>query len=295
MNDSEYVGTKDIANTIATCTESGDNSKGEPMSKGALSYNGKAVIYARVSTDDKDQDPMTQVRNITKWCEDNNIEIVGTYVEEKSGKNTDRPQLRACLGHIALERITYLVAWHQTRLSRDTNDMTHILKVCSDNGTAIRYVSSDTKPETDEGELINYVATWQGKSERMKLAMNTKAGMESAKLKGVHCGRMLAFCFTHRVAENKAMIQSRDDAKQKTVIMSLNDLMDMARQGLTTYYVAKNILHIAPSTLVKALKHEGKLEEYRSICSEARGQCKQGVTPTRVEDAPENLSIRGEY
>lgn len=259
-------------------------------------YNGMtAVLYARVSTDDKDQTTESQIREMKRWCELNGVTIEHIYEEERSAKDMDRHELDAVLGRISRGGINILLAWSESRLSRNVKDMEQILDYVRKYSTVIRYVSSsNVSPEDDGGQLLNNINTWQAQVERKKLSTNTKNGMRTRMERGIHCGRMLAFCFTHRVAENKAMVQTSEDAKRTTYIMSLNDAMDYARQGMTTYYVAKNIAHVAPTTFVNALKAEGKLEEYRSLCDQARKNRKQGVSPTRGEETPEIPPTRGE-
>lgn len=256
-------------------------------------FNGTAVLYARVSTEDHDQDPQTQVRNIKKWCAERGIEIVGEYVEEKSAKDTNRPALRQCLGHVMLGHITMLIAWAPSRLSRDTDDMGQIVKICKERGTMIQYVSeSFGNPESGPAKLMNLVSTWQGEEERTKLRTNTKAGMESARIKGKHCGRMLAFCFSHRVAENQKRIQT--EGEHRTYISSVDTVMDFARQGITYTRVAHEIMHIAPDTLKSALIHEGLFADYQDLCRKARGKPQEGVSPTRGAETPETVPTRGE-
>jgi DNA invertase Pin-like site-specific DNA recombinase len=37
----------------------------------------KAAVYARVSTDDKGQDPETQLLQLREYCRNNDLEILG--------------------------------------------------------------------------------------------------------------------------------------------------------------------------------------------------------------------------
>lgn len=256
-------------------------------------YDGDtAILYARVSTDDHDQDPMTQVRNMVKWCEANGVTILETFVEERSAKDTNRPGLQAALGYLNLNRVGLLLAWSESRLSRDTDDMTKIAAICKANRVRIRYVSAEgVNPEEGTGKVMNFLNTWQAEEERKKLSNNTKQGLETARLKGKHCGRMLAFCFTHRVKENEKMIVV--DGKKPTVIMSLNDVMDYAKQGYSIPQVAKQFAHVAPNTLRTALRREGRLEEFQNLSRSARSDGQQTVASTKGTATPENGSTKG--
>jgi DNA invertase Pin-like site-specific DNA recombinase len=55
----------------------------------------KAALYARVSTDDKDQNPETQLLFLREYCDLYDHEIVETYIDEgKSGKDPNRPEFQ---------------------------------------------------------------------------------------------------------------------------------------------------------------------------------------------------------
>ena len=256
-------------------------------------YDGMtAVLYARVSTDDKDQTTETQIRNMRTWCADQGVEIVAEYEEEKSAKDMDRPKFEACIGRIALGGVNILLAWNESRLSRDMEDMTAITKLVRSYGTVIRYVSNAVEPENSTGQLLNSINTWQAQEERKKLSLNTKVGMETAKAHGVHCGRMLALCWSHRVAEMESMIAKGDDYKQSTKIIPIDVVFDLARQGYTINR-ASGIIGVSRSTLKRALLSEGRFEEYVSISDQARRVCAQGDVTTRGAETPEILHTRG--
>jgi DNA invertase Pin-like site-specific DNA recombinase len=46
----------------------------------------RIAIYARVSTDDKGQDPENQLRQLRAWCANAGHEIVHEYIDHESGR-----------------------------------------------------------------------------------------------------------------------------------------------------------------------------------------------------------------
>jgi len=58
----------------------------------------KALIYARVSTDEQAQEGMsidTQINRCTRWAEENGYSIIGVYKDEgKSATNMNRASLK---------------------------------------------------------------------------------------------------------------------------------------------------------------------------------------------------------
>jgi DNA invertase Pin-like site-specific DNA recombinase len=47
----------------------------------------RVAIYARVSTDDKGQNPENQLRDLRAWCRNAGHTITREYVEAESGRN----------------------------------------------------------------------------------------------------------------------------------------------------------------------------------------------------------------
>ncbi len=243
-------------------------------------YSGfTAVLYARVSTDDKGQTTESQIREMRKWCAYNEVEILGEYQEEKSAKNLDRPEFDRVMGRIMRGGINILLAWDTSRLSRSTEDMTEIVKNVRQFGTVIRYVANSNTPETSEGQLMNNIGSWQAESERKKLSLNTKNGMKTAALKGVHCGRPLTICFSNHVEENKAKLSPNGN----TLIVDIEIVMEYAKNGYSIEQTAKALRKdISRKALTTALEKEGRLEEFRSIYWSQKRRAK-GYTCERVE------------
>ena len=257
--------------------------------------NMRAIIYARVSTDDKGQTTETQIRELREWCERNRVKIIDEYEEEESGGDLDRRVFDSVLGRIARGGVDLLLARDPSRLSRDGGDMEDIVSFVESHSCHIRYSSADgIAPEDDNGKLLNKISTWQGEIERKKLKANTKKGMYTAKQNGVHCGRMLAFCFAHRVAENKSMVMTDPKAKRQTVIQSVDTIMGLVDSGMSYITIAKDILHVSPQTLRTALMNEGLYDEYRERFEKARSGRQQGDTSTRVAEPPVIASTRGD-
>ena len=54
----------------------------------------RAILYTRVSTDEQNNgySPADQKERLYKYAEQNNIEVVGFYHDDESGKTFNRPQ-----------------------------------------------------------------------------------------------------------------------------------------------------------------------------------------------------------
>jgi DNA invertase Pin-like site-specific DNA recombinase len=55
----------------------------------------KCAIYARVSTKNGGQDPLNQVAQLQEYCQKQGWEIAAPYINQCSGKTSERPQFQA--------------------------------------------------------------------------------------------------------------------------------------------------------------------------------------------------------
>ena len=82
----------------------------------------RAVIYARVSSENDRQDTSRQITDLQKFSEANDMEIVKIYEEHISGakKNEERHVLTECLDYCTGNNIDYLLLSELSRLGRST-------------------------------------------------------------------------------------------------------------------------------------------------------------------------------
>lgn len=291
-------------------------------------YTGaRALLYARVSTDDKDQDPETQVRMMEAWCREREVTVVEIFREHQSGGDTKRPQWRALMGTIfeGSEGITMVVARDESRISRDVEDMNTITKRLGERGVILRYVASASTPETGIGNIISHISTWQGEEERRKLKANTKSGMITRQLAGQHCGRPAKFAFAEDLddtADGRIVTDPNATASHMTTKIYTEDVIySFARAGKSVGWVAENVLGMSRSAFIAELK---KREDYPSIRFNKDGEpveyyrykgkkdrytvytqlyeqallsrgCRKGVVSERVGKSPEKVSERGGF
>jgi DNA invertase Pin-like site-specific DNA recombinase len=81
----------------------------------------RVAICARVSTDDKGQDPENQLRQLRAWCARAGHEIVREYVDHCSGgKGAEkRPEFAAMLADAHQRQFDLVLCWALDRLSRE--------------------------------------------------------------------------------------------------------------------------------------------------------------------------------
>lgn len=236
-----------------------------------------AVVYARVSTDDKGQTNETQIRDVTAFCERMGWKVLDVYSDEQTATNDRRPGFRELKGRITEGDVDYVVARNQDRISREPLDYQKFIEYCAQFRVRVRYSDNAAAPETVGGVILDSIQSGLAKADNMKRSANTRAGMETAKLRGVHCGRPLAFCWSDEVDEKREKIQT-DEGKHCTVVQSVSVVMDFARQGLTISEAAR-LSHVSFKVLKAALIAKGLYEDYEVTRVRARAK---GMAGERV-------------
>ena len=154
----------------------------------------RVAIYARVSTDDKGQDPENQLRQLREWCGRMGYPVVREYVEhENGGKGVEyRKQLDAMFKGASRREFDLLLVWSLDRFSREGMAATvaHLQRLAS-HGVAFRSFTEEhlsTENELVRNILLAVLASL-AKLEREKISQRTKAGLERARAEGKILGR----------------------------------------------------------------------------------------------------------
>src|SRR6516225_3642589 len=80
----------------------------------------RIAIYARVSTEDKGQDPENQLRQLRQWCASAGHELVHEYVDHESGRKgtKDRKQFAALFEDAHKRKLDCVLFWALEAWSR---------------------------------------------------------------------------------------------------------------------------------------------------------------------------------
>ena len=154
----------------------------------------RVAIYARVSTDDRGQDPENQLRELRDWCANAGHTIAGEYIDHESGrKGADkRRQFAALFDDAAKRKFDCVLFWALDRFSREgmVRTIMHLQRLAS-HGVSFH---SYTEPHlATDNELVRNILlallSSLAKVEAQKISERTKAGMARAKAKGSKIGR----------------------------------------------------------------------------------------------------------
>jgi DNA invertase Pin-like site-specific DNA recombinase len=152
----------------------------------------RIAIYARVSTDDKGQDPENQLRELRQWCASAGHTVAHEYVDQESGRKANRKQFTALFEDASRRKFDCVLFWALDRFSREgmVPTILHLQRLAS-YGVAFHSYSEAhlaTDNELVRNILLALLASL-AKVEAQKISERTKAGMARAKAQGKRIGR----------------------------------------------------------------------------------------------------------
>lgn len=137
------------------------------------------IGYARVSTEEQNearQLAMFEEKGVDRY-----------FLDKLSGKNTNRPQLRAMLDYVR-EGDTVIVSEY-SRLARSTQDLLRIVQQLKDKGVQLISDKEHLDTTTAQGRLMLTVFAALAEFEREVTLQRQREGIALAKKQGKYLGR----------------------------------------------------------------------------------------------------------
>jgi DNA invertase Pin-like site-specific DNA recombinase len=195
----------------------------------------RIAIYARVSTNDKGQDPENQLRELRAWCDKTGHTLIHEYIDHESGRNgtKNRKQFAALFEDAHKRKFDCVLFWALDRFTREGLTPTVMyLQRLAECGVSFH---SYTEPHlATDNELLRdillAVMSSLAKVESKKIGDRTRAGMARAREKGTESGKPIGR-------------PTLDPALQRKIAKRLDE-------GLSAYAVAKK-LGISAHTVAK--------------------------------------------
>ena len=170
----------------------------------------RIAIYARVSTDDRGQDPENQLRQLRQWCASAGHERVHEYVDKESGRKgaNVRKQFAALFEDAHKRKFDCVLFWSLDRFSLEgmVPTIMHLqrLSACGVGFHSYTEAHLATDNELVRNILLALLASL-AKLEAQKISERTRAGMARARAQGKRIGRpTLAPKLKARIAELSA-------------------------------------------------------------------------------------------
>lgn len=139
------------------------------------------IGYARVSTDE--QNEARQLKSFSDYSE----KITKIFTDKMSGKDTNRPQLKAMLDYVREGDV--VVVSDFSRLARSTTDMLQIVKELTDKGVALISIKEKVDTDTPQGRFMLTIFAALAELERETILQRQREGISIAKKQGKYKGR----------------------------------------------------------------------------------------------------------
>lgn len=185
------------------------------------------VGYARVST--LDQNPSLQTDALhAAGCKK-------LFVEKVSGRQKDRPQLKAALDY--LREGETLVVWKLSRLARSLKQIIETTQDMESRGIDLKVLTQNIDTSTPEGRLFFHVTAAFDQFQRELIIENTRAGLAAANKRGRRGGRPRAMD-DRRIKNAEAMLK---DTENYPFVGDVIDQLDIGRTAFYRYFPAERI------------------------------------------------------
>jgi DNA invertase Pin-like site-specific DNA recombinase len=151
----------------------------------------KVAIYARVSTDDKHQDPETQLYACREFCQKAEWEIVKEYVDRARAKDFKRRTSWQQLQKDARQRqFKTVLVFRLDRAFRSVRECANTLQDWFDYGIAFKSLREDViDTTTSQGRFILHIMAAVAELESSIIGERVKAGIARTMAQGNRFGR----------------------------------------------------------------------------------------------------------
>lgn len=151
----------------------------------------KVAVYARVSTDDKHQDPETQLFAVREFCQRADWEIIQEYVDRARAKDFVRRKAWDQLRRDARQRkFKAVVVFRLDRAFRSVRETVNTLEEWVEFGIGFRSITEDViDTTTGQGRFIMQIMAAMAELESSIISDRVSAGMARAKAQGKQIGR----------------------------------------------------------------------------------------------------------
>ncbi len=149
----------------------------------------RAALYARVSTDDRGQDPETQLRQLRDYAERRGFAVAAEFVDYASGTRNDRPQFKRLMEAARRREVDVVLVWRYDRFARSTQALVNALMEFRALGVDFISYQENVDTTTPQGELVFGMMASLAQFESSLIGERVRAGMARAKAQGKRVSR----------------------------------------------------------------------------------------------------------
>jgi DNA invertase Pin-like site-specific DNA recombinase len=149
----------------------------------------RAALYARVSTDDRGQDPETQLRQLREYADRRGFAVAEEFVDVASGTRNDRPSYKRLLEAVRKRQVDVVLVWRYDRFARSTQALVNALMEFRALGVDFISYQENVDTTTPQGELVFGMMANLAQFESSLIGERVRAGMARAKAQGKRVSR----------------------------------------------------------------------------------------------------------
>jgi len=151
----------------------------------------KAALYARVSTEDRSQDPETQLYALRQFCETAGWEGIREYVDKARAKDyINRRQWQELQRDARQRKFKVVVVFRLDRVFRSVRECVNCLGDWHERGIAFKSLKEDViDTTTSSGRFMLQILAAVAELESAMIGERVSAGMARAKAQGKGIGR----------------------------------------------------------------------------------------------------------
>ena len=205
----------------------------------------RAVIYARVSSENDRQDTSRQIKDLEKFCITGNMTVEKIYEEHISGakRNEERRILTECLDYCTREKVDYLLLSELSRLGRSTLQVLRSLEVLHQAGVSV-YIQNlglySLQPNGEVNPIASILITVlaeMGNIERSNIQYRLNSGKANYIRNGGKLGR--------KKGSIKTEEQMREDYREVIALLkrgySIRNTAKLTKVSISTVQRIKNL------------------------------------------------------
>lgn len=208
------------------------------------------IIYARVSSIGDRQNTERQIEDLSKYAENNGIELVKVFSEKVSGakKNNERAILMECFEYAEANKIDVILVSECSRVGRAIWEVLESVKYCVDRHIDIYFQKENLHIFDANGEVNPFMAVYISclgmcaQIERQNIMFRLNSGRQMAIQKGVKMGRKVGSTKSHEQKESQ-----------------YKDIIKLLKKGYSvasTYAIAKEKGTKCSISTIKRIKKE---------------------------------------
>jgi DNA invertase Pin-like site-specific DNA recombinase len=167
----------------------------------------RAVIYSRVSTLDKGQDPERQARELRALVKNAKWKMVAQLVDRISAVKK-RPELESLWKLCRARKADVVIVHEFSRFARSTMELLRALEEFKALGIQFVSLKEQIDTTTPMGKLVFVIMAGLAEFERELIRERVRSGMANAKAKGTHCGRPAAELDVALIRQRRAQAAS---------------------------------------------------------------------------------------